>query len=236
MKVKHLRDFQRQGVARKSVNMERIKMWAHCYRLNAGINTNMAIESLNKFIKYDELNKKRNNTIEKLLDMLDRVVEDKEWNRIIETERPSTETYQSRIVRDRHRKAENLQNMVEEVGFGEFSVRSNSNKIYKVVYGDRVCRNDCRLMYCVVCQICLHHYKCQCPEFMIKNNLCKHMHMVALFERERYECGLGQTKDTFTDLEEHNYCKRVLMETENKHNYCDMQKNEEVKMLIENNQ
>ncbi|KAJ3642244.1 hypothetical protein Zmor_025046 [Zophobas morio] len=177
-----------------------------------------------------------NNTIEKLLDMLDRVVEDKEWNRIIETERPSTETYQSRIVRDRHRKAENLQNMVEEVGFGEFSVRSNSNKIYKVVYGDRVCRNDCRLMYCVVCQICLHHYKCQCPEFMVKNNLCKHMHMVALFERERYECGLGQTKDTFTDIEEHNYCKRVLMETENEHNYCDMQKNEEVKMLIENNQ
>ena len=31
-------------------------MWAHCYRKNAGINTNMAIESLNKLLKYNKMN------------------------------------------------------------------------------------------------------------------------------------------------------------------------------------
>lgn len=41
-------------------NQDRIMMWAHCYRLNAGINTNMAIESLNKVLKYNKMNGKRN--------------------------------------------------------------------------------------------------------------------------------------------------------------------------------
>lgn len=39
---------------------ERIMMWAHCHRINAGINTNMAIESLNKVLKYNKMNGQRN--------------------------------------------------------------------------------------------------------------------------------------------------------------------------------
>ncbi|KAF7266505.1 hypothetical protein GWI33_020186 [Rhynchophorus ferrugineus] len=34
---------------------ERIMMWAQCYRTTADINTNMAIESANKYIKYNKL-------------------------------------------------------------------------------------------------------------------------------------------------------------------------------------
>lgn len=35
-------------------------MWAHCHRINAGINTNMAIESLNKVLKYNKMRTQRN--------------------------------------------------------------------------------------------------------------------------------------------------------------------------------
>lgn len=31
-------------------------MWAHCFRTGAGINTNMAIESLNKVLKHNKMN------------------------------------------------------------------------------------------------------------------------------------------------------------------------------------
>ncbi|ENN83136.1 hypothetical protein YQE_00503, partial [Dendroctonus ponderosae] len=60
-------------------NEERIMMWAHCYRINAGINTNMALESLNRVLKYDTLSGNCNIRIEKLLDMLEELVADKMW-------------------------------------------------------------------------------------------------------------------------------------------------------------
>ncbi|XP_044756904.1 uncharacterized protein LOC123315315 [Coccinella septempunctata] len=47
---------------------ERIMMWAHCHRVNVGINTNMAIESLNKVLKYNKMRGNQNLRVEKLLD------------------------------------------------------------------------------------------------------------------------------------------------------------------------
>ncbi|XP_050311968.1 uncharacterized protein LOC126747421 [Anthonomus grandis grandis] len=55
---------------------ERIMMWAHCHRINVGINTNMAIESLNKVLKYNKMGGRRNLRVEKLLDLLDELVDE----------------------------------------------------------------------------------------------------------------------------------------------------------------
>ncbi|XP_018576606.1 uncharacterized protein LOC111692391 isoform X2 [Anoplophora glabripennis] len=49
----------------------RTQMWAHCYRKNAGVNTNMSVESLNNFLKNNQLKRRANVTVEKLLDTID---------------------------------------------------------------------------------------------------------------------------------------------------------------------
>ncbi|KAJ3650422.1 hypothetical protein Zmor_016523 [Zophobas morio] len=202
---------------------ERIKSWAYCFRINSEINTNMAIESLHKFIKYDELNKRRCNTIENLLDILDKVVEDKTWTRVVELHRPSSNSYQQRMVRESHRKAESIENNVEEVEFGEFLVKSvNSNLNYRVAYGDRLCKSDCKHMYCTICEICFHQYTCQCPQFSVKHITCKHVHMVALYERKKNECMLGRHNTPVVVAEDHNYCQSA--------------KNEEINSFIEEQQ
>ncbi|XP_030747085.1 uncharacterized protein LOC115875711 [Sitophilus oryzae] len=62
---------------------ERIQMWAHCYRTNSGINTNMAIESLNNMLKTNQLRRKTHITIEKLLHTIEDLVDIKMWKRVL---------------------------------------------------------------------------------------------------------------------------------------------------------
>nr|CAI5845079.1 unnamed protein product [Callosobruchus analis] len=144
---------------------ERIKMWAHCYRKNAGINTNMAIESLNNLLKTNQLKRSARATIEKLLDKIEELVDIKMWKRITA-----------------HKKEEAARNTVKVVmdaeQFGTFLVKSfKENLNYNVALG-KVCESNCRTLYCRVCKICIHRYRCNCPEYMVKNTLCKHTNSV----------------------------------------------------------
>jgi glutamate synthase domain-containing protein 2 len=68
-------------------------MWAHCYRKNAGINTNMSVASLNNFLKTNQLRRKTKVTIEKRLDTLEELVDVKMWHRILSFERPNAANY-----------------------------------------------------------------------------------------------------------------------------------------------
>ncbi|KAI4470799.1 hypothetical protein MML48_1g03704 [Holotrichia oblita] len=91
---------------------ERIEMWAHCHRKNAGINTNMAIESFNNLLKTNQLKRKAKVTIEKLLATIEDLVDIKMWQRILNIERPNVNNYQDRIIIKAHRKAEAMKNDV----------------------------------------------------------------------------------------------------------------------------
>ncbi|KAF2903117.1 hypothetical protein ILUMI_03067, partial [Ignelater luminosus] len=31
---------------------------------------------------------------------------------------------------------------------------------------------DCSFLYCRVCKICFHRYKCECHEYSVKTNIC----------------------------------------------------------------
>ncbi|KAJ8914323.1 hypothetical protein NQ315_011310, partial [Exocentrus adspersus] len=75
---------------------ERIAMWAHCYRINAGINTNMALESLNNLLKTNQLKRKSNITIDRLLEEIENLVDGKMWQRVLQRERPHSNTYQDK--------------------------------------------------------------------------------------------------------------------------------------------
>ncbi|KAK9679550.1 MULE transposase domain [Popillia japonica] len=109
---------------------ERIQMWAHCYRKNAEINTNMAIESLNNLLKTNQLKRKNKITIEKLLDTIQKLVDIKMWQRVLNIERPNANNYQDRIIIKAHKKAEAEKSNIkvfEKVGsFREYQVKSST--------------------------------------------------------------------------------------------------------------
>ncbi|XP_044761586.1 uncharacterized protein LOC123318880 [Coccinella septempunctata] len=166
---------------------ERIAMWAHSYRLYAGINTNMALESLNNILKTNQLKRKANVTIDLLLNEIENLVDGKMWQRILKMERPHSNNYQDRLVVRAHKAAEILHSEkkteVLDVGFGEFLVKSSTgDKFYKVVYHE-LCEIECRTLFCKICKVCIHRYRCECPEFAIKTNMCKHIHLVCLHEQ-----------------------------------------------------
>jgi DNA-binding HxlR family transcriptional regulator len=82
----------------------------------------MSVESLNNFLKTNQLRRKTKVTTEKLLDTLEELVDIKMWHRILSFERPNAANYQDRVVIKAHKKAEvkmkDGNTTVTEVGFG----------------------------------------------------------------------------------------------------------------------
>jgi hypothetical protein len=160
---------------------ERIQMWAHCNRKNAGINTNMAIECLNNLLKTNQLKRKMTGQ----LDTIEDLVDIKMWQRILNMERPNANSYQDRIIIKAHKKAESMKNIVEvieKVRALEFQVKSSRGDNFYNIHLKQVCENECRTLYCRVCKMCIHQYQCDCPEYVVRNTMCKHVHLVRMHE------------------------------------------------------
>jgi hypothetical protein len=105
------------------------------------------------------------------------------WKKIVNKERPNANNYQHRVTLKAHMQEREMDNFVDSVEFGKFQVKSSSGeKVYIVLYNE-LCDEDCRMMYCDECKICIPRYMCECPEFSVNNALCKHIHAVALYER-----------------------------------------------------
>ncbi|XP_076266076.1 uncharacterized protein LOC143199837 [Rhynchophorus ferrugineus] len=164
---------------------ERIRMWAHCHRVGASISTNLAIESFNKLLNYNKLQRQCNIGVERLLDLLEEIVNERMWQAIINVERPDANNYQYRATMQSHKKAIDLEGKVEAQGSGMFKVPSSTdNNEYYIVSTIEKCSKGCTFGYCSQCEVCLHVYKCDCPENSIKYVLCIHIHAVALFKKK----------------------------------------------------
>ncbi|XP_030752321.1 uncharacterized protein LOC115879566 [Sitophilus oryzae] len=73
---------------------------------------------------------------------------------------------------------------VSSFEFGMYKIESStvSNKFY-VVSHNEICDDNCRAVYCNKCKVCIHRYTCQCPEYLVKTAMCKHIHAGATFEQ-----------------------------------------------------
>ncbi|KAF2896352.1 hypothetical protein ILUMI_09815 [Ignelater luminosus] len=82
---------------------------------------NMALESLNNLLKTNQIKRRTNITVEKLLDKIEDLVDSKMWQIILNMERPNANSYQDKVILKRHTTAERMdRNLITEVGFGEF--------------------------------------------------------------------------------------------------------------------
>lgn len=136
------------------------------------------------------------------------------WKTILNTERPNANNFQHRMTIRAHKVATNFENLVQSREFGQFHVNSSSqaDKYYTVSY-NQLCSEECKSVYCPECKVCIHRYNCECAEFLVKSAMCKHIHMVAQYER-KCEFVLGSSS-TENDAEEIH----VLVEEPNPSKY-----------------
>lgn len=149
--------------------------WAYCYRKECGINTNMRLESMHKVIKYFYLDGKCVKRLDKGLHATLRYVRDKIIGRIIQHTK-GKQSIHSRRINQRHRLALTSSFNISAENNQTWIV-SSSEKDYSVTKNIELTSKCCNLV-CQFCNICIHSFTCNCPDFFMMSTICKHIHYV----------------------------------------------------------
>ncbi|XP_035210002.1 uncharacterized protein LOC118184442 [Stegodyphus dumicola] len=155
--------------------------WAYCHRLQCGINTNMHLERMHKTIKYLYLNGKIVKRLDKSITILMNFIKDKLVDRLIILNKGKL-CSKLQILRKRHKVilTESYSVIQNERGWEVLS--SDCSEIYLVE--QKV--NDCTCqLTCTECNACIHKYTCTCVDASIKWNMCKHIHSVCQYRKNK---------------------------------------------------
>lgn len=161
---------------------KKCEQWAYCYRLHAGINTNMHLERMHRSIKYMYLKGKHVKRLDKGIAAIMNFIRDKLINELLIINKGKLCSKVANI-RARHKNMEkmNISNVIKtDEGWQVLS--ESGFEMYSIIRKDITC-NNCMLL-CVDCQICIHQFQCSCLDSSIRYNLCKHIHLVAKINKE----------------------------------------------------
>lgn len=87
--------------------LDNVKSWAYCYRLGAGLNTNMHIERMHQTIKYLYLNGKHVKRLDKTIHSLMKFIKDKLFERIVTMNKGKISS-KVKELRKRHKSSKEL--------------------------------------------------------------------------------------------------------------------------------
>lgn len=69
---------------------------------------------------------------------------------------------------------------------GLWEVKSSRNeRKYMVALENLVCPEKCMLK-CNECDICIHSFACTCQDYVVNGNMCKHIHLIVKFRKDKY--------------------------------------------------
>ena len=154
--------------------------WGYAYRTGAGINTNMLCEAFHRVFKYKYLKGKFNKRVDKCLVNLIKFNRDKVFQRFSKLTKGKY-TSRMRFINDSHKASlrmpfTKMQNTGDATKFIIQSEDGNRNYDVGKVAG-KCSSTNCR-MTCVECNICSHQYTCNCTDFLLRSNICKHIHFL----------------------------------------------------------
>lgn len=157
--------------------------WAYCYRLHAGINTNMHIERMHRTLKYLYLKGKHVKRLDKGINAIMKFIRDKLFDRIIMLNKGKV-TSKLCNIRNRHKISLDLDpTLIKEIESG-WEIPSTSAQNSEIYYITET-NNDCTCeLICTFCAICIHRYSCSCMDSSIKWNMCKHIHLLCKYRKE----------------------------------------------------
>jgi len=191
--------------------LKRVSEWAYCYRKASFINTNMYLESFHKMLKYYYLEGRKNKRLDTCIDALLRLIRDHYFKRARKLckSKPSKMT---EAVSLSHRKAiEGVMTKLTQVSDRIWFVTSfsNPNITYEVVKILACSDSDTCFYTCIPCNICIHTYSCECVDYIIKNNICKHIHFCV---QARMEPEFVISNNTFEVNQEVNIDNIAMLE------------------------
>ena len=156
----------------------RTESWAYCYRRGMGINTNMTVEAFHRVFKYSYLKGKTNRRVDNCLIGLMQFIRDKAFERAIKLTKGKS-TFKTRVIRERHTKSKGLCiDAVTEDGEFRWRVTNIDEIPYTVIKQANYCMDNGCQIRCEECKICIHQFICDCPDSLIHNTICKHVHLL----------------------------------------------------------
>jgi len=170
----------------------RPKLWAYCFRLMLGINTNMYLESFHKILKHIYLEGRKVKRLDKTINALMKICRDSVYKRLIHLAK-NVPTEKMQKVRQSHKASESIkldQIQVLEDGAGYLMTSSSDpSRQYHILKAGETCEHASCLK-CRKCNICIHSYHCDCLDNVIRVNICKHIHACAReFNEVIDDCG-----------------------------------------------
>lgn len=160
----------------KNYYASKYEYWAYCYRLNAGINTNMHLERMHRSLKYIYLKGKSVKRLDKGISGIMSFVRDKLINKLLVINKGKLCSKLTNI-RNRHKNMQKLDSSkIITTDNGWEVLSENGLEIYIILRKIKSCKN-CQLI-CTECDICIHQFVCSCLDSAIKFNLCKHIHLI----------------------------------------------------------
>ena len=162
----------------------RVQQWASCYRAHAIVNTNMFLEAFHRVLKVVYLTKKHNRRIDFLLMTLLKISRDKAFERLHKLETGKT-THRLCEIHKRHKSSMNIyeQNSYTISTCTEnkkWSIKSQSTQGSEYIVEKQCDSCDCQL-FCKFCSICPHMYSCTCLDAVLRNTVCKHVHLLYMY-------------------------------------------------------
>ena len=167
--------------------MQRLKQWAPCYRASTTVNTNMALESFHRVLKVCYLQKKQNRRIDYLLHILLKISRDKVFDRLQKSQKGKI-SHRICEINKRHRTAQSMNpaNCIISRNETSWRIKPESSTQQEYYTVEKVSNNSCSCkVRCNRCDICICSYSCTCMDYLIHATICKHIHLVNIFDREQ---------------------------------------------------
>lgn len=160
-----------------------VENWAFCYRLNFG--TTSHLERMHAVIKYLCQYGKKLHKLEMALPAVMKFLKEKEIERMVQLQNVKLSSKLA-IIHKRHKTALALdKSVIVKVNESTWKLPLMSNAalrdFYQVKNVGALCI-DCELR-CTDCGTCIHEYICTCDDSAISNNICKHIHLVNIGEK-----------------------------------------------------
>lgn len=151
------------------------------YRRHAEIHTNYKLEAMLRILKSVHLKYVKIRRIDFSIFRLLKLCWDNLFNRLAYLN-DEGDLYTLEILKDRHMSALSIpcRNITKNID--SFEVQSWSNRC--ITHYIELNRIECSCqLRCTECDKCLHVYTCNCIDYSLAGNFCKHVHAVCMYEK-----------------------------------------------------
>lgn len=183
--------------------LKRNEHWATCYRLRC-IGTKNFIELFHSTFKKKYLRGAVKNRVDKCLHALLKYARDHIFKRARKLSKQAYPINHNTIV-SHHKAALTMDVAIMELGSQVWRVDSETveGKSYIVELVKEDSPYDCKVI-CRDCKICPHIYECDCVDYLVGLNICRHIHRL-IITKINVEIDLNTTADTEQVIELNEY-------------------------------